>query len=410
MQQDSKQWNGNDFAALVRSSPKSNSQVWKTDDFSTGNTPSLLKIERSMACEFVQIRYGANGTLDVIAEMKRIVRQVTMFDSSFYEFIVRNVLLANNLTSNSNPVDIFKSVYDFTVNNINYISDEKGLEDIRDARKTWDIKFGDCDDIAVFIATLLSFLGYEPEFVIARTPRMQKMKDGHYLTVLPQDYNHIYVSVPLNNNRYFFDATLQYPQFNVEALTVWDRKAIRIWNDGENPYLEGFGANGQITGLIQTGVKQIPVVGGIASTAVGLFSKLFSKPATDFTGLAATINSQLDTNFQTYLQNPTPDTYAVMFHAGDDLLNNYIGLNNNRASDTQKQTNASALAALTDKLNTMKSQKPETIAAVLATTNATAASNPVTGVATSLGIDPNLLLYGGLAITGLVVFYFVTKD
>lgn len=81
------------------------------------------------------------------------------------------------------------AIGDFVKNNIRYVKDPKGVEQLTDPLTLLDqlhhnVARGDCDDIALFIATLLLSIGHDPYFRAVR----YFDKSGPYQHIYVVDY------------------------------------------------------------------------------------------------------------------------------------------------------------------------------------------------------------------------------
>gem|GEM_PF-7093170 len=120
-------------------------------------------------------------------------------------YIIREVIkrynwqvkkLADHLKGKSLEQSAF-NIWHFCVNNIKYKNDRYGYEEIRTPARTWKERHTgvDCDDFAIFTASLLIQMGYVPQCVVV----------GFF----GKDYGHIYTTVgaslaqpPYNNDVY----------------------------------------------------------------------------------------------------------------------------------------------------------------------------------------------------------------
>ena len=82
--------------------------------------------------------------------------------------------------------DLYKNIFDFCYNHIQYHLDRNGVEELRRPAVTWrDRKYGvDCDDFTMFIASILYNLGKPFEFRITKYNK--------------PNYQHIYLIVPVS--------------------------------------------------------------------------------------------------------------------------------------------------------------------------------------------------------------------
>ncbi len=119
--------------------------------------------------------------------------------------------------------DLYKNIFDFCYNHIQYHLDRSGVEELRRPAVTWrDRKRGvDCDDFTMFIATILYNLGKPFEFRITRYNR--------------PNYQHIYLIVPVSKETHItIDPVLD--TFNYEKpyshKKDFDMKALNLAGNG----------------------------------------------------------------------------------------------------------------------------------------------------------------------------------
>ena len=99
--------------------------------------------------------------------------------------------LAKHLKEKSkNDRELYKNIFDFCYNHIQYRLDRRGVEQLRRPATTWrDRKLGvDCDDYTIFIASILYNLGKPFEFRITKYNK--------------PNYQHIYLIVPMKGREY----------------------------------------------------------------------------------------------------------------------------------------------------------------------------------------------------------------
>ena len=159
--------------------------------------------------KFGLVRDGVAGNVDVVLRMVDIVKNEVILDKGFEDF-VKQTTAAAGLDSFSDPKDIFEFWYNYLKNGndnfdgVAYIADVQGnIESIKSARRTIEDGYGDCDDQAILIATILAVLGYSPCFVIARYPDSET-------------FSHVYTVNYENGKRYVFDLTIPNGKLNDE--------------------------------------------------------------------------------------------------------------------------------------------------------------------------------------------------
>lgn len=117
--------------------------------------------------------------------MRRIARQRST-DPRVRQLAL-NILMSNNIGSH-NFMDEAMAIATFVQENIRYVRDPNGVEQLHDPIYLIDqlskgVAQGDCDDQALLVATLLLSIGAQPFFAIVR----YNSKTGAY--------NHIYTVV-----------------------------------------------------------------------------------------------------------------------------------------------------------------------------------------------------------------------
>ncbi len=124
-----------------------------------------------------------------------------------------------------NQKDLFRNIFDFCYNHIQYHLDRKGVEELRRPAVTWhDRKYGvDCDDFTMFIASILYNLEIPFEFRITKYNR--------------PNYQHIYLIVPVEKGTHItIDPVLD--TFNYEKpysqKKDYDMKALNLAGTDSN--------------------------------------------------------------------------------------------------------------------------------------------------------------------------------
>ena len=131
---------------------------------------------------------GQQGNLDTINFMIRVAR--LRASDPLPRKLALNILSDYQVPSN-NFADESLAIGDYIKNNVRYVRDPDGIEYLQDpvdlintmatAAQTGNLAQGDCDDMALLIATLLLSIGHTPYYRAVR----YKADSGHY--------NHIYV-------------------------------------------------------------------------------------------------------------------------------------------------------------------------------------------------------------------------
>lgn len=244
---------------------------------------------------FGEVRNGLQGNLEIAVKMVELVRTASVYDKGFERF-VKQLLKKANLNSHSQKQLTFKYIYDFVKSHVSYIQDAYGsIEFLKTARQTLSDGFGDCDDNAVLIASMLAVVGFNPAFVLARYDKTH------------ESYTHIYVACYDNDTRYVFDTTLENGELNTEIPAI-ATKEIFIFDyipelDGVTGFIKQ--AKGTIQASAKHGLDILPKAmsllpfgfGYVASkaleTGAGMISHSFARGLT-YQETATTINRQLD--------------------------------------------------------------------------------------------------------------------
>lgn len=221
----------------------------------------LLRLTTPGTGQYLWIHKGKQGSLQTAYQMARLVREDVVRDEGLQIFAAR-LLINNGLDSHSNKAAVATCLYEYVQKQIKYIHDPAGsFDSVSSARQTLSKGFGDCDDKAVLLATLLALVGQEPRFVLA------KYKAGK------NGFDHVYNDVLLRDGRFALDscsdkgAGWESPRF-YERLT-YPIFAFPTTSLGEAMNLVTTGAS--------IGVGLIPGVGPLLTTLVGPIASLFSR-------------------------------------------------------------------------------------------------------------------------------------
>jgi len=126
---------------------------------------------------------GIFGNIATINMMRKVARKRTGHPA--VQWFTRNILLQYAVDS-QNFVDESKAVGDFIKSNVRYVRDPDGIEQLQDPLTMIEnigrgVSQGDCDDMALLIATCLLSIGHQPKFRAVR----YDSNSGNF--------NHIYV-------------------------------------------------------------------------------------------------------------------------------------------------------------------------------------------------------------------------
>lgn len=216
--------------------------------------------------DFGRVPDGKIGNVKVALNMVRLVRESVLFDEGLERWLKQRLVEAKD-NSYTNPTDLFKFIFDLVHKNVAYIEDIAGnTESIKDARRTLEDGFGDCDDQAVLVATLLAMLGYEPSFILASTD--------------PTIFQHVYTILNVDGKRYAFDTTLpDSPALNKEISAPYTQQIDVFGKVAGLDDLKGLFAG--VRHLAKATVKNATdavgfmPIGFVATTSIKQFGKNF---------------------------------------------------------------------------------------------------------------------------------------
>src|SRR6267142_3713462 len=124
----------------------------------------LLRLTRPGSGEYMWINRGKQGSLQTAMQMARLVREDTVRDEGLQRFAAQ-ILISAGIDSHADKRTVASALCEY-VQKIPYIFDPSGsFDSVSSARQTIAKGFGDCDDLAVLLATLLALVGMEPRFV-----------------------------------------------------------------------------------------------------------------------------------------------------------------------------------------------------------------------------------------------------
>lgn len=234
-------------------------------------TRPLLRVSRPYEGRYIWLRKGREGSLQTALEMAKLVRHDSVSDEGLERFAVQKLISAG-LDSHSRPEDVIEILFKF-VQAIPYIFDPAGsFDSVQNARHTLAKGYGDCDDLAVLLATLLALVGYRPRFVLA------KYKES------TQGFDHVYVDVILSDNdphrpgathRIALDPCSRSHAAGWENRNAIERLTFPIFAGRVSSPLGAIGPLAMQGAAI--GVNFIPVVGPFLSSLLGPIAGMFSR-------------------------------------------------------------------------------------------------------------------------------------
>lgn len=231
------------------------------------------------------VRDGIPGNKEVVKQMVRLVRD-SITDKGLSDFAA-HILLSSNLTSDSPASDQFRAIYNNVKKNVKYVNDPAGeVESIKSGRQTLADGYGDCDDYAVLISSLLAALGFNPTFVLAK-----------YDSDPDSPYGHIYTIAYSDDERFVFDPVIPNGSFNDEV------KPLQSFSVGVFDTHAGIDSIGAIaSNFIRNTKTSVHHIAGVSKQVLP-FASYFVPQLAAAAGLSTLIpeksaNTAFDNNFQ----------------------------------------------------------------------------------------------------------------
>lgn len=234
------------------------------------------------------VRDGVAGNKDVVKQMVRLIRD-SVTDKGLSDYAA-HILLSNNLTSDSPARDQFQAIYDNVKNGngkdfkgVKYVNDPAGeVESIKSARQTLADGYGDCDDYAVLISSLLAALGFNPVLILAK-----------YDNDPNSPYGHIYTTVFSDDERFVFDPVIPNGNFNDEV------KPLQSFSVGVFDTHAGIDSLGAIaSNAIRNTKRSVQTVAHISKNVLP-FASFFFPQVSPAAAFASFIPSKSSTNLDT---------------------------------------------------------------------------------------------------------------
>jgi hypothetical protein len=217
------------------------------------------------------LRHGRAGNAETLQEMARLVREDVSTDiglQNFAEAILRAYDVRGSVFGGSmrEVAAIFDYVkYDpASKRGVIFRQDPAGgYESIQDARATIEAGFGDCDDFAVTLATLLGVVGYVTRFVVSR---VDPQTEG---------FDHVYVEVlaPSGKKWIALDASNEKAVVGWEFTPALERRTYPVFADAHGAAeLQGFKSFFKKLGkgalkVAPIGLSFVPGAGAVAMAA-----------------------------------------------------------------------------------------------------------------------------------------------
>src|SRR5262245_59465525 len=148
----------------------------------------------SHSVEYRQLLEGDGGTFQTLDAMRGAVLGRISPDFSGYQDPI-NISAANQIVSSVSGQDArakIAALFNWVISHITYTPHPFNQQTVQDARRTLELREGDCVSLSVLLATLLASLGYQSQFVA-------QWVDG-------EEASHVYVEVFLNGETIALDA------------------------------------------------------------------------------------------------------------------------------------------------------------------------------------------------------------
>ncbi len=220
----------------------------------------LTVIERGGYTHRRWLRDDEPGSLDTLADMRRIVRADVGLDGHHMDrglWQHAHAILDAAGVPGHDWRDEIQALLNYT-RRITYRRDPAGGgDDIADARIPIKDGFGDCDDLAVVLATLLALCGYESEFKATKY-------DRNY-----NGYQHVYVMAYTPDGKLALDPTHPSAPAGWEAPGIIEAATVPLFEtETESAKVSGFfDFLRGITGPVTQGLT--PILGARTATEIG---------------------------------------------------------------------------------------------------------------------------------------------
>lgn len=176
----------------------------------------------------IRLSDGDQGTVETIAQIRKLVHQ-GMTDQAINRAAIGIVRAAG--IQQFDFAGETRALFEWVKNNIRFTRDIAGIETLRTAREILTIRAGDCDDIVLLLASLLSTVGHNVRLVtISSDP------------TAPRTFSHIYLEAEMQDGSWIaLDSARRNAMFG-RGPQRYFRK--RIWSLTENDHRDVSGLAG----------------------------------------------------------------------------------------------------------------------------------------------------------------------
>lgn len=165
-----------------------------------------------------KIKYKSGRTGDIMKETFSCYRECNQDVAKLVPYLQGNT-----------PFDTCFNIWNLISKNVRYKEDPEGWQWVREPKRLWWSKTGDCKSYAVFIASCLDHLGINFYFRFVNFPKDEK-KGIHVPT-------HVYIAVPYGDTEIIIDPASGGLPFNVEVpyKKKWDYAMTQVGRLGAAP-------------------------------------------------------------------------------------------------------------------------------------------------------------------------------
>lgn len=166
---------------------------------------------------YERLHQGVEGTKRTLQIMAQAVRGELPPDYSGFqdEFIRQTAINVCVSVQGHDSVGEIMALFFYTRDQVAYRRDPVDTERVQDARRTIELRSGDCDDKCVLLASLLASMGYLPRFVV-------QTQDGN-------NFDHVYIEVENEGRWIALDPTADGSKGIALATLNWRNPAASEW-------------------------------------------------------------------------------------------------------------------------------------------------------------------------------------
>ncbi|MCB2208611.1 MAG: DUF3857 domain-containing protein [Bacteroidetes bacterium] len=139
--------------------------------------------------------------------------------------------IINEISGINNKTDVAKALYSYMQNNTRYVSIQAGLGGWEpfDAETVDNLKFGDCKALSNYMIALLDIAGIKGYYTLVRAGKMEKDIVADFPS---NQFNHVIVCVPIDNDTIWLECTSQNMPFGYIGQFTDNREVLLIDDSG----------------------------------------------------------------------------------------------------------------------------------------------------------------------------------